>query len=73
MSTGPRDQIRHETKYYLYRWTEETDLESHEIIQCYIDAINEWCEEDIVVFNPEVSSKIDQTGGEAEGEEEHQI
>lgn len=61
MSVDPsKDQIRHETKTHLARWTEETDLDDHEIAQCYLDAINEWLEDDVVEFDSEIDLDPDQ-------------
>tara|TARA_R100001510_G_C7612360_1_gene175491 strand:+ start:53 stop:250 length:198 start_codon:yes stop_codon:yes gene_type:complete len=63
MKQNPREQIIHETKTHLNRWTQETDLDDEEIVQAYMVAINEWLEIDIIEFTPDDDNETDQAPG----------
>lgn len=53
MSTSAQDQIRHEAKVLLNRYSEECDLEDKQIVKCVMEGIDEWLEEDVVEFEPD--------------------
>lgn len=59
MSADPKDQIRHEGKCLLNRWSEECDLECTEIAKALYESINEWMEEDIVDFEADFEIEDD--------------
>jgi hypothetical protein len=43
-------QCYHEFKNLIHRWSEESDLEDAEIVQCMVDAAKEYYDEDVIEF-----------------------
>lgn len=43
-------QCYHEFKNAIHRWSEESDLEDDEIVQCMVDAAKEYYDEDVIDF-----------------------
>ena len=50
----------HEVKALLHRWSEESDLEDHELLQCISDALNEYFDEDVVEFESDIDLEEDE-------------
>ena len=40
----------HEFKNAIHRWSEESDLEDDEIVQCMVEAAKEYYKEDVIRF-----------------------
>ena len=40
----------HEFKNVIHRWSEESDLEDDEIVQCMVEAAQEYYDEDVIDF-----------------------
>tara|TARA_Y100000114_G_scaffold81698_1_gene75406 strand:+ start:928 stop:1128 length:201 start_codon:yes stop_codon:yes gene_type:complete len=51
MSAEAKNQIKHETIKLLNRYQEESDLDEEDIVQACTDGLNEWLNEEIVVFD----------------------
>ena len=49
MKDAKRKCIR-EFKNVIHRWSEESDLEDDEIVQCMVEAAQEYYDEDVIDF-----------------------
>ena len=56
----PNRKVVHEVKALLHRWSEESDLEDHELLQCMSDALNEYFDEDVVEFESNIELEDDE-------------
>jgi len=45
-----REQCYHEFKNMIHRWSEESDMEDEEIVQCMVDAAKEYYDQDVIEF-----------------------
>jgi hypothetical protein len=43
-------QFIHELKNLIHRWSEESDLEDSDLLDCMGDAVDEYFDEDVVDF-----------------------
>ena len=59
MSADPRDQIRHEGKVLLNRWSEECDLDDIQVAKALYESINDWLEEDVIEFEADFDAEED--------------
>ena len=53
METAKR-QFIHELKNLLNRWTEESDLEDEQLLECMHEAVDEYFEDDVVDFESDI-------------------
>ena len=53
METAKR-QFIHELKNLLHRWTEESDLEDRQLLECMSEAVDEYFEDDVVDFESDI-------------------
>ena len=56
----PSEKVVNEVKALLHRWSEESDLEDHELLQCISDALNEYFDEDVVEFESDIDLEEDE-------------
>ena len=56
----PSEKVVNEVKALLHRWSEESDLEDHELLQCISDALNEYFDEDVVEFDSDIDLEEDE-------------
>ena len=56
----PSEKVVNEVKALLNRWSEESDLEDHELLQCISDALNEYFDEDVVEFESDIDLEEDE-------------
>ena len=56
----PSRKVVNEVKALLNRWSEESDLEDHELLQCISDALNEYFDEDVVEFESDIDLEEDE-------------
>jgi len=45
-----KNQCYHEFKNMIHRWSEESDMEDEEIVQCMVDAAKEYYDQDVIEF-----------------------
>ena len=57
---APNRNVVHEVKALLHRWSEESDLEDHELLQCMSDELNEYFDEDVVEFESDIELEDDE-------------
>ncbi len=50
MPQTPSDQFAVEVKALLYRWGDESDMDDLELAETMARAINEWLDEEFMVF-----------------------
>ena len=55
----PSEKFANEVKALLYRWTEESDLDDLELAEAAAKAINDWLEDEFIVFEAD-----EELGGE---------
>jgi|TARA_R100000081_G_C4709433_1_gene112000 hypothetical protein len=53
MSIKAKKQVKVEVKALLNRWFEESDLDVEDLSAAFVEAIEEWLDEDIIKFEPE--------------------
>ena len=56
----PSEKVVNEVKALLRRWSEESDLEDHELLQCISDALNEYFDEEVVEFESDIDLEEDE-------------
>jgi hypothetical protein len=56
----PNRKVVHEVKALLHRWSEESDLEDNELLQCIGDAVDEYFDEDVVEFESDIDLEDDE-------------
>lgn len=56
----PNRKVVHEVKALLHRWSEESDLEDDELLQCIKDAVDEYFDEDVVEFESDIDLEDDE-------------
>ena len=56
----PSEKVVNEVKALLHRWSEESDLQDHELLQCISDALNEYFDEDVVEFESDIDLEEDE-------------
>ncbi len=49
----------HEFKNAIHRWSEESDLEDDEIVQCMVEAAQEYYDEDVIDFECDMDIELD--------------
>lgn len=57
-------QCTHEIKALIHRWEQESDLDSEELVDCLMDGVNEYYEQDIcfeseIDLDDEVDGELD--------------
>ena len=57
---APSRKVVHEVKALLHRWSEESDLEDNELLQCIGDAVDEYFDEDVVEFESDIELEDDE-------------
>ena len=55
-----RKQCYHEFKNLIYRWSEESDMEDQEIVQCMVDAAKEYYDDDVIEFESDMDLEEDE-------------
>jgi len=45
-----KKQCYHEFKNMIHRWSEESDLDDKEIVECMVEAAQEYYDEDVIEF-----------------------
>jgi hypothetical protein len=53
-------QFIHELKNLIHRWSEESDLEDSDLLNCMHDAVDEYFEEDVVDFECDMELEEDE-------------
>jgi len=53
-------QFIHELKNLIHRWSEESDLEDSDLLNCMNDAVDEYFEEDVVDFKCDIELEEDE-------------
>ena len=53
MSIKAKKQVKVEVKALLNRWFEESDLDVEELSAAFVEAIEEWLDEEVIDFKPE--------------------
>tara|TARA_R100000479_G_scaffold140481_1_gene76410 strand:- start:443 stop:691 length:249 start_codon:yes stop_codon:yes gene_type:complete len=54
-----KKQCYHEFKNMIHRWSEESDLDDEEIVQCMVDAAKEYYDQDVVEFECDMDLEED--------------
>ena len=47
-------QFIHEMKNLIHRWTEESDLEDKQLLECMSEAVDEYFDDDVLDFESEI-------------------
>ena len=47
-------QFIHEMKNLIHRWTEESDLEDKQLLECMTEAVDEYFDDDVLDFESEI-------------------
>ena len=55
-----RKQCYHEFKNLINRWSEESDMEDQEIVQCMVDAAKEYYDDDVIEFESDMDLEEDE-------------
>ena len=53
MPQAPAQQFQVEIKAVFNRWWEESDMDAEDLAKAALKAIDDWLDEEIVVFKPE--------------------
>ena len=55
-----KKQCYHEFKSIIHRWSEESDLDDEQIVQCMVEAAQEYYDEDVIEFECDMDLEEDE-------------